>query len=141
MIESNGSVTDVPYVGVPYPNLSRIVEDPGGRYWIYSIGPSMTNRRRCELFIAPVVPGDATPLGSATVIPLADRFSCSSETRNYDVSLRSGTERATQTARASECSCMSGATARTASRIVSSARETRTLPAPLSSIEATIRAT
>jgi hypothetical protein len=94
VIGTNGSVTDVPYVGVPYPNLSRILEDPRGRYWIYSVGPSMVAGGRCEVFIAGVVPGSATPLGPPTVIPLARRFNCRTETRNYDVSLRSGTGRA-----------------------------------------------
>ncbi len=94
VIGPNGSVTDVPYVGVPYPNLSRIVEDPGGGYWIYSVGPSLGDRRRCEIFIASVVPGSAIPLGPVTVTPLARRFNCSTETRNYDVSVRSGTARA-----------------------------------------------
>ena len=93
VIDANGSITDLAYVGVPYPNLSRIVEDPSGRFWIYSVGPSLTDDRRCDLFIASDNPGIPTgsPLGPATVIPLESRFNCGMETRNYDVSVRTGT--------------------------------------------------
>jgi hypothetical protein len=28
---------------VPYPNLSRIIQDATGRFWIYSVGPDPTN--------------------------------------------------------------------------------------------------
>lgn len=93
VITANGSITDVAYVGVPYPNLSRIVEDPSGRFWIYSVGPGLTDKHRCYLYIAAAVPGGAngTALGPATVTRLARRFDCSTETHNYDVSMRSGT--------------------------------------------------
>ena len=93
VIGANGSITDVAYEGVPYPNLSRIVQDPSGRFWIYSVGPNPTDTHHCDVFIAGALPGrtDGTRLGPATVIQLASRFDCSSETRNYDVSLRSGT--------------------------------------------------
>lgn len=93
VIGASGDVMDVPYVGVPYPNLSRIVEDRRGQFWIYSIGPSLSDRRRCEAFVARAFPGSvsAALLGPTTAIPLARRFNCSTESRNYDVSTRSGT--------------------------------------------------
>jgi hypothetical protein len=93
VIGATGSITDVAYVGVPYPTLSRIVEDPSGRFWIYSVGPALIDEHRCDLFIAGVDPANANgaALGPATVIPLGRRFDCSTETRNYDVSVRSGT--------------------------------------------------
>ncbi len=96
VIGAGGAVEDVVYGSVPYPNLSRIVQDLDGRFWIYSVGPNLVNHRRCDVFIAGAVPGstDGTVLDPATVIPLASRYNCSGETRNYDVSTRSGTARA-----------------------------------------------
>jgi hypothetical protein len=93
VISAQGTVTDTAYLGVPYPNLSRIVEDPSGRFWIYSVGPMPTDARRCEVFVAPAHPDspDGTVLGPTTVLRLPDRFDCSTETRNYDVAVRSGT--------------------------------------------------
>lgn len=92
VISPNGAVQDVAYGSVPYPNLSRIVQDPSGRFWIYSVGPNLTNHHRCDVFIAAAAAGtDGTVLGPATVIALSSRYDCSSETRNYDVSTRSGT--------------------------------------------------
>jgi len=96
VISAQGTVTDTGYLGVPYPNLSRIVEDPSDRFWIYAVGPAPTDGRRCEVFIAPANPGnvDGAVLGPTTVLRLSGRFDCSTETRNYDVSVRSGTARA-----------------------------------------------
>ncbi len=93
LIGANGTTEDVAYSGVPYPNLSRIVQDPSGRFWIYSVGPDLVNRHRCDVFIAAAAPGstDGTQLGAATLIPFSRRYDCSSETRNYDVAVRSGT--------------------------------------------------
>lgn len=93
VIGANGAVEDVPYSGVLYPNLSRIVQDRSGRFWIYSVGPDPLGGHRCELFIAGATAGstDGTQLGPATVIPFAHRYDCSTETRNYDVAVRSGT--------------------------------------------------
>jgi len=93
VIGPSGAVQDVAYGSVPYPNLSRIVQDATGRFWIYSVGPNISNHHRCDVFIAAALPGDTdgTTLGPATVIPFASRYDCSTETRNYDVSTRSGT--------------------------------------------------
>jgi hypothetical protein len=96
LISGTGTVKDVAYLAVPYPNLSRIVQDMTNRFWIYSLGPSPVDGHRCEVFIAGSAPGstDGTELGPTTVIPLAHRYDCARETRNYDVSVRSGTPRA-----------------------------------------------
>ena len=93
VIGANGSITDVAYEGVPYPNLSRIVEDTTGKFWIYSVGPG-PDGHHCEAFIANATGKDGDQLGPATVMPFAGPWDCASEGRNYDVSVRSGTTRA-----------------------------------------------
>jgi hypothetical protein len=94
VIGSNGTVEDVPYYAVPYPNFSRILQDPSGRFWIYSVGPSLTRKGGCAVFIAGSAANDTdgTHFGPTTVLRLPTRFTCASETRNYDVSERTGTE-------------------------------------------------
>lgn len=94
VVAPNGAVTDVQYDAVPYPNLSRIVQDTTGRFWLYSVGPSLVDGHHCDVFIAAGVPGDAsgTQFGPATVLPFAGGYDCGTEGRNFDVSVRSGTE-------------------------------------------------
>ncbi len=92
VIEPDGVVEDVVYGGIPYPNLSRIIQDRSGRFWLYSVGPDRTNEHRCDVFIAAAAgTTDGTQFGPVTVIPFARRFDCSAETRNYDVTVSSGT--------------------------------------------------
>lgn len=90
VIDPAGNVSDTLYYAVPYPNLSRIVQDPSGQFWIYSVGPSLTVQNTCDVFIASAG-ADGTEFGPTTVIPFPSRFNCDSETRNYDTSARSGT--------------------------------------------------
>ncbi len=92
-IDPDGDVQDVGYAGIPYPNLSRIVQDRSGRFWLYSIGPDLADEHRCDAFIAAAVAGttEGTQFGPVTEIPFARRFDCSTETRNYDVTVSSGT--------------------------------------------------
>jgi hypothetical protein len=92
VIDPNGNIKDVRY-SVPYPNLSRIIQDTTGRFWIYSVGPGPANAHRCELFIAGGRAGDTdgTDLGPVTVIPFAAKYDCKTESRNFDVSPRTGT--------------------------------------------------
>ncbi len=96
VIDSTGKVTDIEYSGVPYANLSRIVQDLSGRLWIYSVGPDPANGHSCDVFIRGGVQGDTdgTKLGPLTVLRLSPSYDCSSEERNFDVSVRSGTARA-----------------------------------------------
>jgi hypothetical protein len=93
VISPTGTITDVTYAGILYPNFSRIVQDPSGRFWIYSVGPDPNNVHRCEVFIAGSALGstDGTQLAAPTVIPLSRRYDCAHETRNYDATPRSGT--------------------------------------------------
>lgn len=92
VIDPNGHVNDVTYYAVPYPNFSRVLQDPSGQFWVYSVGPSLSDRHRCEVFIASAGPGssDGTDFGPTTKLALPPRFDCSSETRNYDAAPRSG---------------------------------------------------
>lgn len=89
VIDPDGAIRDVPYTGVPYPNLSRIVQDPSGRFWIYSVGPG-PDGHHCEVYIAPAGGADGTRFGPVTKIPFAGTWDCASEERNFDVSIRSG---------------------------------------------------
>jgi hypothetical protein len=93
VIEPDGRVKDVQYSGVLYPNLSRIIQDTTGRFWIYSVGPDPANGHRCELFIASGIHGDTdgTQLGPTTVIPFPAKYDCSTEDRNFDAPPRTGT--------------------------------------------------
>ena len=93
VIDSSGDVQDVQYGTVPYPNLSRIVQDTTGRFWIYSVGPDPVDGHHCDVFIAGGGPEDTdgTRLDRVTVLPFAGDYDCSSEDRNFDVSVRSGT--------------------------------------------------
>jgi hypothetical protein len=95
VISPSGSVKDLTYSGILYPNASRIIQDPSGRFWIYSVGADPRNLHRCEVFIAGSAAGstDGTQLAAPTVIPLSRRYDCARETRNYDASSRSGTGR------------------------------------------------
>jgi Putative Ig domain len=88
---SGTSVTDVEYGAVPFPNLSRIVQDTTGTFWIYSVGPG-PDGHRCMVYIASAS-GDGTQLGPATVIPFAGSWDCGAEERNFDASARAGTAR------------------------------------------------
>jgi hypothetical protein len=96
VISPSGAVKDITYVGILYPNLSRIIQDPSGRFWVYSVGPDPRNVHRCEVFIAGSAVGstDGTQLAAPTIIPLSRRYDCARETRNYDAAPRSGTGRA-----------------------------------------------
>ncbi len=95
IIDASGAVKDVEYAGVPYPNLSRILQDRSGRFWIYSVGPDLATGHGCNAFIAGGMPGDTdgTELGKVTVIPFSGSYDCSTEERNFDASPRSGTAR------------------------------------------------
>lgn len=93
VIDERGDVSDVAFGAVPFPNLARIVQDASGRFWIYSVGPG-SDGHHCEVYIAPATSGDGTQLGPATTIPFQGPWDCSSEDRNFDVSVRSGTARA-----------------------------------------------
>lgn len=96
VISPSGAVKDITYVGILYPNLSRIIQDPSGHFWMYSVGPDPRNVHRCEAFIAGSAVGspDGTQLVAPTIIPLSRRYDCARETRNYDAAPRSGTGRA-----------------------------------------------
>lgn len=96
VIEPDGQVKDVAYTEVPYPNLSRLVQDQNGRFWLFSVGPDLTDPHRCDVFIAGGAPGDTdgTKLAPATVLGLPGRYNCSAEERNFAVAVRSGTTRA-----------------------------------------------
>jgi hypothetical protein len=89
---SDGIVEDVPYCAVPYPNLSRVRQAPSER-GIYSVGPSLTRKGGCAVFITTSAGNDTdgTHLGLTTVLPRPPRFTCTSEARNHDVAERSGT--------------------------------------------------
>lgn len=93
VISPGGAVKDVRYVGVPYPNLSRIVQDRSGRFWIYSVGPSFANGHQCYVFIAAGGPGDTdgTRLGPVSEFRLPGNYDCASEERNFVASPRTGT--------------------------------------------------
>ncbi len=93
VIDERGHVTDVQYEAVPFPNLSRIVQDAAGRFWIYSVGPG-PDGHHCQVYIAPATGDDGTDLGPVSVIPFKGSWDCGSEERNFDVSVRSGTARA-----------------------------------------------
>ncbi len=95
IIDAGGAVRDIKYVGVPYPNLSRILQDRSGRFWIYSVGPDVTTGHHCDVFIAGGMPGDTdgTKLGPVTVIPFSGNYDCGTEERNFDATPRSGTAR------------------------------------------------
>lgn len=92
VIDPDGHVTDTLYYAVPYPNLSRIVQDSSGGFWVYSVGPSLTQKRRCDVYIASAGAAntEGTQFGPTAVLPFPAGFDCTSETRNYDVSPRSG---------------------------------------------------
>jgi hypothetical protein len=94
VIDPSGAVTDAQY-DVPYPNLSRIVQDSRGRFWIFSVGPDLDGRH-CAVFIAGGAVGDtnATRLGPTSVLRFGGSYDCSSVERNFAVSPRSGSPRA-----------------------------------------------
>jgi hypothetical protein len=96
VIARGGQVKDVRYTQVPYPNLSRIVQDRSGRFWIYSVGPDLAGGHRCDVFIAGGAAGDTdgTRLGPVRVLPFSTNYDCAAEERNFDVNARSGTAEA-----------------------------------------------
>jgi hypothetical protein len=93
VIDPSGRTKDLRYWAVPYPNLSRIIQDTSGRFWLYSVGPDPAHGHRCEVFIAGARRGDTdgTRLGPVTVIPFKTGYDCATEERNFDAPPRSGT--------------------------------------------------
>jgi hypothetical protein len=73
---------------VPYVNLSRILQDASGRFWIYSVGPGVNNR--CTIRIAGGTRVDHDGTSFSPVTELRMRQDCREIERNFDAAPRLG---------------------------------------------------